>query len=805
MKKLFTSALMLGVVLQVLAGQIDVKEAQATAERFFCSQASNQRFTSYSTPNIRLIHTEANSSCLNQPVYYVFNTDSGFIIVSAEDRSREILAYGDAPIDLAQLPDNMKFWLTMYKQEIEFLQLHPNEFGNSLKDRYKSSGDSRMLTVEPLLSAKWNQDSPYNMLCPVLSFADDFLSFTGCGATSLSMIFHHWKYPVGKIPEIDGYTYSWDYYTIHIPSIPSVTFDWDNMLDVYNDSSYNDEQAYAVALLMRYVGQAEKMMYVPNGSSAQKENIFEALSFFGYDERAVLMDKATTDSQGYEEDLINDEDWAAMLKNELLERRPILYLAYRPIEIQEVPIGISGHAFCVDGYDYASDTYHVNWGWGGKADGYFALNAFNGNSQLYNIGQSMIIGIEPPVETPTIKVPPLVGVESYVNKEATTTFNVNGRLLTGDVTLTLNDVDGVFALDATTISATDAMAGKTVTVTYSPQDLGMHTATVTLSSAGVADTTLTLQGTSMLEVYTPTLMPIDSSYITLTQFRADWSDKTAEENVESYTLEVSKNPSVMLLTAADFSDYPDIIGNQASSVEQYIPEGWTYDGGGFWLDGGCIEVCPGSTLTTEALDLSRFEKVTVVVTAKNWSSYRKSKLTIATSTESQKVSLKNNYDEYVTVLDCNEIDSISFIAGGYYSGYYIMIQKIEIYAGELDVTSLRNAAEEGDANYRLISGITDKSYLVEGLAPGCTFFYKVKARYCDGSESPWSIARMVTLFDKDHHYQSGDVIYDVTALINGLLGNINDVCFICGDVNHDGIVNIGDVSGLINMLLNGSR
>lgn len=810
MKKFFTTALLLTMVLRVMASQIEMKEAQATAQRFLDGQLSSQRFSGFSSPQIRLIHTEVNVSRSNQPVYYVFNSDAGFVIVSGDDRTREILAYGDSPIDMTQIPDNMKFWLSMYKQEIEYLQSHPDEPVTSPKDKLKTSGGKsfNMLSINPMLSAQWNQDAPFNKLCPVLP--DGYHSLTGCSATSLSMILHHWKYPVDSIPEVPGYRYQTTQYWIELPTLPSIRFDWDNMLDEYPDSGYTVEQADAVAMLMRHVGQAEKTSYMTNGSSANGDNIFEAVKFLGYDEGVNKVIKAIPDYYGYEEELINDEDWAAMLQNELLEHRPVLYLAYMRIESQDISFGIRGHAFCVDGYDAVSDTYHVNWGWGGTADGYFALNAFNGHSQLYNIGQSMIIGIEPPVTIPTIKVPPLVGVESYVNDQATATFNVNGRLLDGDVTLTLNDVNGVFALDATTISAAEVMAGKTVTVTYAPKDLGTHAATVVLSSHGAADTTIILQGTSMLEAYPPVLMPIDSSHVNMTAFRADWTDRTDDENIKSYTLEVSTNPSVMLLSANDFSGYPDIIGNLASDAGQYIPEGWTYDGGGFWLDGGCIEICPGSTLTSESLDLSLYDKVTVVVSAKNWSNYQKTKLTISTSAASEKVILSNSYDDYYTVLDCNSVDSISFSAGGYYSEYYIMIQKIEIYAGELEKPGLRGVSEEGDAEYRLVTDITGKNYTVDGLSPGGTFFYKVKARYIDGSESPWSLAQMVTLFDKNHQFESGDVnhdgfvdISDVTSMINYLLTANNEVCSICGDVNHDGILDISDVTALIDILLNG--
>lgn len=749
MKKAYFFIACVFATLQLHADLVDVKTAQATAQRFMHSQSAARRLASSSNNSIRLVHTEVNAKLNDQPVYYVFNSEAGFMIISGDDRAREILAYGDKPIDMNRIPDNMAFWLTVYKQHIEYLQSHPDAVAENPKVKSRTAGKtSIMQSVPPLLTSRWAQDEPFYNQCPYFIFLDNLQCLTGCGATAVATVFHYWKYPVEPTPTIPGYRYSFNYrgynYPIRIPELPSVSFDWDNMLDDYPVNGYTVEQGDAVAQLMRYVGQAEQMLYTPLGGMVYDNGVFNAFKTFGYDDRAELVVKARTDQYGYEEKLINDEDWAAMLQNELLECRPVVYLAYRPIYNQGVIRNISGHVFNVDGYDANSDTYHVNWGWRGEANGYFALNAFEGNARLYNLGQSMVIGIEPPATSPTIKVPPHVGIESYVNEQATTTFNVNGRSLTGDVSLRLQDADGVFAIDATSIAVEDAMAGKTVTVTYSPKETGSHTATIILSSAGARDTTLTLHGTSKLMVCTPVMLPADSAHITSTQFRADWIDNTVAENVKSYTLEVSTNPSVMLLEAADFSDYPDIIGNQVSCAEQYIPQGWTYDGTGLWLDGGCIEMMAGSTLTTRDLDVSHHNKVTVVITAKNWSNYRKANLTVANSVDSKQYTLSDNYRELVTVLDCTNNERIRFIAD-----YYCMIQKIEIYAGELETPSLRGIHEEGDAVYRLISGITDKSYIVKELIPGGLYFYKVKAIYADGSESPWSIAQMVTLLDEN--------------------------------------------------------
>jgi hypothetical protein len=136
---------------------------------------------------------------------------------------------------------------------------------------------------------------------------------------------------------------------------------------------------------------------------------------------------------------------------------------------------------------------------------------------------------------------------------------------------------------------------------------------------------------------------------------------------------------------------------------------------------------------------------------------------------------------------------------------------IKVYAGDVNNRNSLMATEEGDANYRLVKGITDMSYTVTDLAEAGTFYYKVMATYTDGSQSRWSNTQNVTLFDNGHNFAPGDVdhdgnltIKDVTDLINYLLDNrVTDVCLICADVNGDSKLKIDDVTDLIGILLSG--
>ena len=121
---------------------------------------------------------------------------------------------------------------------------------------------------------------------------------------------------------------------------------------------------------------------------------------------------------------------------------------------------------------------------------------------------------------------------------------------------------------------------------------------------------------------------------------------------------------------------------------------------------------------------------------------------------------------------------------------------------------MRGASETGDATYRLIEGITpDKFYTVNGLTPGGTFFYRVMSYYVDGTQSTWSNSREVVLLAGGS--TPGDVnkdgivdINDVTVLIDYLLnGNGGSIDLVAADVNGDGAIDIEDVTLLIDNLM----
>ena len=426
MKKLLILFALLCVAIQVMAADVSVSMASSSAQRFLASHSGKNAFNA-AVPTIKWVHQEINSSRANQAVYYVVNTDRGFAVVAGDDRAQEILAYSNHPLDdMNNLPENMKFWLNNYKQQIEYLQAHPGWVVENPALKV-----NRTESIEPMLVAMWNQGYPYYNQCPM---DGDRRGQTGCAATSLAQVFYKWQYPTQPTPEIPGYTTRTRHF--ELPTLPSITFDWANMLPEYNFSA-TETQRNAVAWLMRYIGQAEQMDYTNEGSEAWEDDILRACHLFGYVGAHVeYKAKLNFDTNG-EDMLISDADWSVMLQDELAAGRPVVYCAY---SYSSAYNSFYGHAFNVDGYDASSGMYSINWGWSGTGNGYFALRAFNNQGYSYSLGELMVMGIEPPAP---------------------------------------------------------------------------------------------------IEAYDPVMRPVDSTYITLTSFRANWTDETPAENVTSYTLEVN--------------------------------------------------------------------------------------------------------------------------------------------------------------------------------------------------------------------------------------------------------------------------
>lgn len=348
--------------------------------------------------------------------FYVFAApEGGFVLVSGDDCVVPVLAYSLENRFVAEnMPQNVLAFLEGYEAEIRWNKNHQfmptfvttapaneDEAAGRLPDRWRQLLDGAVpppplsTAVSPLMTTTWDQSPYYNALCP-----DDNSGYgnavTGCVATATSQVMKYHNYPTTGY---GSHTYSTSYqgqnatYTYNnlTANFGATTYQWTQMPNELTSSS-STAQVNAVATLMYHVGVADEMNYSPEESGAQNYNSFgtirnssqtSLMKYFKYrPDMAVL-------HRGDE----SDAAFSARLRAELDQSRPILYSGSDPA---------GGHSFVLDGYN-ASGQFHVNWGWGGYQDGYYAVGALNpgeggtgGNATYtFNLRNAALIGIRP--------------------------------------------------------------------------------------------------------------------------------------------------------------------------------------------------------------------------------------------------------------------------------------------------------------------------------------------------------------------------------------------------------------------------
>ncbi len=324
--------------------------------------------------------------------FYVFNTtdNQGFAIVAADLRvPNQIIAYSDnGSFDTETDNPGLALFLDLAKgyvadciatadaQEDSLTESICNKLGidsqiktqNSLSkvkelQRIKCTtmGEPTVTVVDkdnikPLLKTEWSQDDPYNLKCG---------GNAGCVPIAVSQIMAYWRYP----DVLNGYR-----------------LDWNFILNGDTASYYYKEQVSSLIQIIREGGKTD------GGSTKQTK----ALKYM----RNIRL---TTQNQYYDYDHFKVID--AVKKN-----KPVYMIGSKSKNT-------AGHAWIVDGYlnrhittdqtfkyciveeldngtityryeDIPSTTtvsymlFHINWGWGGSANGYYNVGIFDTNRQM---------------------------------------------------------------------------------------------------------------------------------------------------------------------------------------------------------------------------------------------------------------------------------------------------------------------------------------------------------------------------------------------------------------------------------------
>lgn len=354
-------------VTAVFARQISRQEAYEKAQQFM----QDKNLLHSNSQSRGLSQLKRQDSQASQPFknLYVFNAESngGFVIVSADDRTQDILGYAEhGEFNVQTMPCQMQWLLNYYEAAIE--QLGSDDALVTGHSATRSSQD--WADISPIVDTQWGQGEPYNTLCPI---HEGSRCVTGCVATAMAQVINYYRWPQAQTTSVPAYkTQS---HNIMMQELPAKQFDWNNMNNT------------AIAQLMLYCGQSVHMDYDPAGSGAMTHEVPTALvNVFGFSKSASLAGRNS----------YSDEQWNQMVYDELRQRHPVLYFGQSP--------AAGGHAFIVDGY--ADGMYHLNWGWDGYCDGYFTLDRLNPNmDDGFNYNQEMIVNVCPPADASDISRP----------------------------------------------------------------------------------------------------------------------------------------------------------------------------------------------------------------------------------------------------------------------------------------------------------------------------------------------------------------------------------------------------------------
>lgn len=357
MKKQLLSllALALGIGMAV-ANPVDQSRAKYVGQQFVQANFDQSR----ANGELNLVYTA--TSKRGEACFYVYNVGSeGFVVISADDFYRPVLGYSEQGSFDAR---NINPALAMMLDGIVYSRsnhLHGDaEPGvaaewdmvmnnGSLRNVYGNRADSY------LVSTTWNQDSPYNYLCPSAAGGPGGRAYAGCVATAMSQVMNFWQHPAQGT---GSHSYTCPGIGPMSANFGNTTYDWNNMPKSIGNNS-PQEEIMAIATLMYQCGIAVDMHYAADGSGSQSTYVPGAISnYFGYTGASVYRDRSTYSRAA----------WNTMLRESFDMGWPIYYSGC------DSEGGC--HAFVCDGYN-AAGLMHWNWGWSGSGDGWFDFDSMD--------------------------------------------------------------------------------------------------------------------------------------------------------------------------------------------------------------------------------------------------------------------------------------------------------------------------------------------------------------------------------------------------------------------------------------------
>ena len=311
--------------------------------------------------------------------YYMVDLgDAGWVLVSGDDVVKPVLAFSfeNSMSPESTWNDAARYLLQFYRQGITSAIRNPQLKRDGRWDRPELPTVTKAVSaapVTPFINVKWNQSGGWNMFCPVDEAGPSGHAYVGCVAVAMAQAMSVYEYPA-RPKGIKSYLHD-VYGSIAVNYNLADPYEW-NKMSATSPDSFN-------AILLYHLAVSVEMDFGPDESGAYVRNAGSALQqYFSYPQSVKFKDRYADDQQ-----------WDALLIDELTAGRPIIYRGVNDD---------GGHAWNLDGYYDMSGTayYHMNFGWSGSQNAYYTLDNIDPLSSPFDGGQGALIGIAPPVSGP---------------------------------------------------------------------------------------------------------------------------------------------------------------------------------------------------------------------------------------------------------------------------------------------------------------------------------------------------------------------------------------------------------------------
>lgn len=323
-----------------------------------------------------------------QIIAWVFTLKpQGYIIVSADDRIKPIIAYSDdAPFGAEHAPESIltKVIKNDIPRQLQFVsenpdksELYSEEWRNLTSSLFTAkSAETEADIYGPHLTSVWGQGTVWNSV--KYEYERVFNRFTpnywavGCVALAMAQDMHYYEWPLMGVnshsyTEDDAGTLSVDYW--------KATYAWPDMLDDYGSQLTTNDQKNAAGELAYHCAVSVNMDFEESGSTSSTSDVPFALhTYFRY--------------TGHYETPGGYGSFYSRMRTNMENSR---------VDIIALSDGSTyGHTVDVDGYDANNGYFHLNMGWLGSDNGWYNIQgSFNAGGYTSVTGAVLDIFPEP--------------------------------------------------------------------------------------------------------------------------------------------------------------------------------------------------------------------------------------------------------------------------------------------------------------------------------------------------------------------------------------------------------------------------